>query len=193
MADPDSKLGILNNIFDTTPGSYLVIDTSDSRFESTANSLFGEVMGQSVMIYSEFMLRTYLYRMGCTTQPEMTTQINISKESMTPGRLHPIFSHRIPTPMLEWLEYQVQTILEFDLANCMLDFVIGRIMAENQIPRTSIYYKCMDQVVEKESLLKQFMAIHDIKLTIRVIVILMVMAMVVLVCELIYSVLKPRM
>ena len=193
MANPDSKLGKLNHILDTTPGSYFIIDTSDSRFQSAVNSMFDEVLaGQSVVIYSEFMLNTYFRRMGCTLRPNLMTQLHTSKASMTPGTLHPIISHEIPRSMLDYLEYQVQTVLEFDLANVMLDFIIGRVMAENEIPRTPTYYKCMEHVVEEESPLKQFMTMYDIKHAIRATAIFLLMALVVLVFEKITFALKPK-
>ena len=193
MADPNSKLGKLNHILDTTPGSYFVMDSSDSKLGSSINAMMSEVLnGSSVMIYPELLLNLYLKRAGCTIQPEVMTQIHTSKQSMTPGTLHPIFSHRMPRAMLDYLEYQFQTALEFDLANVMLDFVIGRLMAENQMPRTPAYYKCMEHVVEEESPLKQFMTLYNINNTIRVIVILVILAMIVLVFEIICMVVNPN-
>ena len=143
--------------------------------------------GKSVGIYPEFMVNSALRRSICTVRPNLMRQIHTSKESMTPGTLHPIFSNRIPRPMLEWLDYQAETSLEFDLFNLIMDYSIDLLATDNGIPRTPAYYKCMEHIVDESTPLKQFMTLYDIKPANRVILVLLAVASIVLGIEMAYS------
>ena len=183
-ADKNSKLGQLKHIMDTTPGCYFKMDPNTITSKLTMMISDELLAGKSVLIYPEFAVHTYFERLGCTVQPEMMSLVHTSKQSMTPGTLHPIYSHRLPHPMLKYIEYRAQTAFELHLLNSMLDFVVGQVASDNQLPRTLAYYKCMEHEVENSnSNLKQYMTLHDIKPAFQVILGLLAMASIILIAE----------
>ena len=183
-ADQKSKLGQLKHIMDTTPGCYMRMNPNDLITKVLTMMSDGILAGKSVLIYPKFAVNSYFERLVCTARPEMMTLIHTSKHSMTPGTLHPVFGLQLPHQMMKYLEYQVRNFLEMHLLNAMLDFVVGQLASDNQLPRTLAYYKCIDhEVVQSDSNLKQYMTLHDIKPAIQVILALTATAVIVLLIE----------
>ena len=186
-ADPKTKLGQLNQIINDTPGCLIFNDLSNmTRLAKSMDQFIHEVLdGKAVGIYPKFLVNTCLERAFCTLRPETMTRVHTAKNSMTPGTLHPILSHRIPRPMFEYIEYQLQTVLEFDTFMAILDYSIGQLSADNEMPRTLAYYKCIEHVADESSAqLKQFLTLYDIKHAIRAALILFAIALIVLGLEL---------
>jgi len=193
-ADPNTKLGQLNRIISNCSDCFLLVDMSDTgKFIKMIESIVFKVLeGKAVGIYPKVMINSFVKRLGCTIRPDMMRQIHTSKQSMTPGTLHPMFSHRIPKPMLEFLEYRVQTILEFDFYHMMLDYAIDLLGDDNGLQRTPTYYQCMEHLVDESKPLKQFMTLDDIKPANRTMLVLLAIALIALGIEMLVIRLHKR-